>query len=76
MTTLKQWTGKANTNIINDSTVDEFIDQGLLDKVKGKQKIAQVCFTVDGDVFGGFFSVVVMKSWERFHDPNVFIFSF
>ena len=73
---LKEWTGKANATILYDSTVDEFTDNGLFNKVKGKLNIAIVVFTSDGDVFGGFFSVAVTAQNTKFHDPNMFIFSF
>ena len=35
-----------------------------------------MCFTTNGDVFGGFFSVAVTEQDETFFDPNVFIFLF
>ena len=75
---LKEWTGKASATIIYDSTVDEFTDQGLFDKVQGKENIALVAFTADGDVFGGFYTVAVTQQceWQAFYDPNMFIFSF
>ena len=73
---LKEWAGKANATIIYDSTVDEFTDNGLFNKVKGKPNIAVIGFTTDGDVFGGFFRFVVWNQHERFYDPNMFIFSF
>ena len=73
---LKEWTGKASTTIVYDSTVDEFTDQGLFDKVKGKANIALVGFTADGDVFGGFYTVAVTEQGERFDDPDMFVFSF
>ena len=73
---LKEWTGKTTATIIFDSTVDEFTDDGLFDKVKGKQNIALVVLTTDGDVFGGFYSVAVTEQDERFYDPNMFAFSF
>lgn len=58
--TLKQWTGKANANIIFDSTVDEVTGDGLFNKTKGRQNIALVGSTTDWDVFGGFNSIVVI----------------
>ena len=73
---LKEWTGKGSATIIFDSTVDEFTDQGLFDKVKGKANIALVGFTTDGDVFGGFYNVAVTEQNRYFFDPNMFIFSF
>ena len=73
---LKEWTGKASATIIYDSTVDEFTDQGLFDKVKGKANIALVAFTADGDVFGGFYSVAVTKQEKFFYDRDMFVFSF
>ena len=73
---LKGWTGKSRAIIIYDSTVDEFTDQGLFDKVKGKANIALVGFTADGDVFGGFYNIAVTKQDDRFRDPNMFVFSF
>ena len=73
---LKGWTGKASATIIFDSTVDEFTDECLFNKVKGKESIAVVGFTTDGDVFGGFYGVAVTEQWRWFNDPNMFIFSF
>ena len=73
---LKEWTGKTSATIVFDSTVDEFTDNGLFTKVKGKPNIALVATTTDGDVFGGFYSVAVTKQGGYFHDPNMFAFSF
>ena len=73
---LKGWTGKASATVIYDSTVDEFTDQGLYNKVEGKANIALVGFTADGDVFGGFHNVAVTKQEEPVYDPDMFIFSF
>ena len=73
---LKLWTGKASAKIIYDSIVDEFTDQGLFDKVRGKPNIANIGFTNDGDVFGGFFGVAVMEQKKHFYDPNTCVFSF
>ena len=73
---LKQWTVKSSATIIYDSTVDEFTDDGLFEKVKGKENIAIIGFTTDGDVFGGFYSVVVTRQEEWIYDPNIFAFSF
>ena len=73
---LKQWTGKARATIVYDSTVDEFTDDGLFNKAKGKRNIAIVGFTTDGDVFGGFYSVAGTGQDKFFHDPNMVIFSF
>ena len=73
---LKGWTGKASATIIYDSSVDEFTDRSLFDRVKGKQNIALVGFTADGDVFGGFYNVVVTELGKQFEDPDIFVFSF
>ena len=73
---LNEWTGKARATVIYDSTVDDFTDGGIFQAVKGKQNIAIVGFTTDGDVFGGFYSVAVTEQMKWFYDPNVFIFSF
>ena len=73
---LKQWTGKAKATIIFDSTVDEFTGEVLFDAIKGKQNIALISFTTDGDVFGGYHSVAVTKQSEEFYDPTIFAFSF
>ena len=73
---LKEWTGKASATKIYDSTVDEFTADGLFNMVKGKQNIALVGFTADGDVFGGFYSVAVTEQFKEFNDPNMFVFSF
>ena len=70
------WTGKVSATIIFDSTVDEFTDQGLFAKVKGKRNIAFIGFTTDGDVFGGFYSVAVTEQDKNFYDPDMFVFSF
>ena len=76
MASLKLWTGKAKATIIYDSTVDEFTDQGLFNRVKGKENIAIIGFTTDGDVFGGFYNVSVTQQNELFKDPDMFVFSF
>ena len=73
---LKAWTGKANATIVYDSAVDEFTDDGLFAKVKGKRNVAIVGFTTDGDVFGGFYSVSVTEQEKYFKDPDIFAFSF
>ena len=58
---LMEWTGKSKVTLVYDSLVDEFSGSGLFDKIKGKENIAVVAFTTDGDVFGGFYTVAVMK---------------
>ena len=73
---LKEWTGKARATIIYDSTVDEFTDDRLFDKIKGMPNVAIIGFTTDRDVFGGFYSVAVDKQDTNFFDPNIFAFSF
>ena len=73
---LKEWTGKTSATIVYDSDVDEFTDDTLFEKVKGKPNIAVVGFTTDGDVFGGFFRFAVDRQGQYFHDPTMFVFSF
>ena len=74
---LKRWTGKARATIVFDTTVDLFTHDGLFNKVKGKQDVAVIGFTTDGDVFGGFYSVAATKQCQWFFwDPNIFVFSF
>ena len=73
---LKEWTGKESAAIVFDSTVDEFTNHGLFNKVKKKRNVALVATTTDGDVFGAFYSVAVAKLKEDFDDPNIFAFSF
>ena len=73
---LKQWTGKQNIKILFDSTVDEFTHDGLFNKTRGKQDIALIAFTTDGDIFGVFHSVAATGQNQSFPDPNVFVFSF
>ena len=73
---LKQWTGKSTATTIFDSTVDEFTDDGLFNKVQGQPNIALIGFTTDGDVFGGFYSVAVTQRDECIYDSNIFVFSF
>ena len=73
---LKEWTDKAIATIIYDSTVDEFTADGIFDKVKGKENVAIVGFTTDGDVFGVFYSVAVTEQGKDFDDRNIFAFSF
>ena len=73
---LKEWTDKTRATIIYDSTVDEFTDAGLFNKVKGRENIAVVGFTTEGDVFGGFYSCAVTKQNKDFYDQNIFAFSF
>ena len=76
VTALKKWTGKARATVVYDSKVDPFTHNGIFNKVKGKENIAVVGFTTDGDVFGGFYSVAVTEQDETFYDPNIFAFSF
>ena len=73
---LKEWTGKAKATVVFDSTVDEFTEDGLFDKVQGKRDIAFVGFTTDGDVFGGFYSRAVTKKGIGLCDAGIFVFSF
>ena len=54
---LKHWTRLSEATLVYDSKADEFTDDGLFDKVKGKPNIALIGFTTDGDVFGGFYSL-------------------
>ena len=63
---LKEWTGKSSATIIFDSTVDEFTDDGLFNKIKGRPNIALVGFTTEGDVFGGFYSVAMTEQDKEF----------
>ena len=73
---LKEWTGRASATIVFDSAVDEFTHAGLFSKVRGKPNIAIVGFTIQGDVFGAFYSVAVTEQEVDFLDPNIFAFSF
>ena len=73
---LKQWTDTQNARVIYDSAVDEFTEDGLFEKVKGKENIALVGLTTEGDVFGGFYSVAVDSQDGEFNDPSIFAFSF
>ena len=73
---LKQWTGKATVSLVYDSKVDPFTGAGLFNKVKGKGNIAIIATTTDGDVFGGFYNVVVTEQDKFIDDPNLFIFSY
>ena len=73
---LKDWSRKSMATIVYDSTVDEFTNGCLFQTVRGKENIAIVATTTDGDVFGGFYSVTVTEQWEDYFDPNIFAFSF
>ena len=73
---LTEWAGKASATVVFDSTVDEFTRGGLFQMVKGKENIALVGFTTDGDVFGGFYSIAVTEQDKFFYDPTIFAFSF
>ena len=73
---LKRWTDKASAVVIYDSAVDPFTQDGLFDKVKGKENVAVVASTTDGDVFGGFYSQPVTEQDKECDDPDMFIFSF
>ena len=72
---LKEWTSKTTARAVYDSMVDEFTNECLFQKVRGKPNIAIVATTKDGDVFGGFYSVAVTGP-EGSKDPNMFAFSF
>ena len=73
---LVAWTGKTHGAVVYDSKVDPFTEGGLFEKVRGKENIALVATTTEGDVFGGFYSVAVTEQGRDFYDPNVFAFSF
>ena len=73
---LKEWTGKAGVTIVYDSKIDPFTHDGLFSNLRGKENIAIIGFTTDGDVFGGFYSVAVTKQDKKYNDPDMFIFSF
>ena len=73
---LKEWAGKSRATIVFDSTVDEFTDGGLFNKVMGKPNVALVGFTTDGDVFGAFYSVAVTEKEKDHYDSTIFAFSF
>ena len=73
---LKGWTGKTHAQVVYDSDVDGFTHDGLFEKAQGKEDIAVIGFTTDGDVFGGFYSVAVQEQGFFFDDPNIFAFSF
>ena len=73
---LKEWTGKAHGDVIYDSKADPFTADGLFEKVKGKENIALIATTSDGDVFGGFYRHDVTEQNRLFSNPTIFIFSF
>ena len=73
---LKEWTGKTRATLVYDSKVDPFTAGELFVKVKNKPNIAIVGVTMEGDVFGMFHAVAVMKQDIGFIDPDVFAFSF
>ena len=76
LNSLKQWTGRSVVTPVYDSTRDPFTDDGLFDRIRGKNDVAVVGFTTDGDVFGGFYSVAVTKQGQDVYDPTIFAFSF
>ena len=43
---LKQWKGKTTASVIFDSNVDEFTDDRLFHKFKGKRNVAVIGFSV------------------------------
>ena len=73
---LKEWTGKTRTCVLYDSTVDEFTDDGLFNKVKRLRNIALIGFTTDGDVFGAFYSNGEWEQNKKCWSRNIFVFSF
>ena len=73
---LKAWTGKTSAAIVYDSKRDPFTADGLFAAIQGRANVAVVGFTTDGDVFGGFHSVAVVKQNQQFIDPSIFAFSF
>ena len=73
---LKAWTNLDRFTIIYDSNIDEYTDDGLFNKVEGVRNIAVIGFSIDGDVFGGFFSVAARERNKKFFDRNMFIYSF
>ena len=68
--------GKATATIVFDSTFDKFTDDRQFDNVVGREDIAFVGFTTDGDVFGAFFIFAVTKQNIPFFDPTMFGVSF
>ena len=74
--TMKQWIGKPHATIIYDSDVHPYTASTLFAHVRGRENIALVTTTADGDVFGAFFSCAVKFREEHFQDPNIFAFSF
>lgn len=72
---LKQWSGKAKATLVYDSKTEPITADELFNRVKGRKNVTIVCFTTDGDVFGGFYSVAVNKQ-DVTHDPTIFVFSF
>ena len=68
--------GEAHGAVVYDSKADPFTNDGLFSKVRGKENIALIATTSDGDVFGGFYSTQVTNQSQSFIDPNIFAFSF
>ena len=62
--------------IVYDSAVDEFTEDCLFQKVRGKPNVAIVATTTDGDVFGGFYSVAAMEQNYSYFDRTIFVFLF
>ena len=64
-----------DVSLLYDSTVDPFTADGLFTKIRGKQNVAVIATTSEGDVFGGFYSVAVTEQDTNVNDPTVFAFS-
>ena len=56
--------------------LDEFKAVEVFEKVKGKQNVAIIATTTDGNTFGEFYSVAVTDQDKTSKDLNMFIFSF
>ena len=69
----KEWTGKAIATTVFDSTVETFTHDGLCTKVMWKPNNAIIRFTMDRDVFGGFYSVAATQQDTDFHGLDIFI---
>ena len=72
---LVQWTRTKSATIVFDSSVDAFTGEAFFAKVGQKKNVAAICFTTEGDVFGGCWSAPVRALDTQTPDPTIFLFS-
>ena len=73
---LRKWTGKKNVLVLYDSMADECSTYTFFDSIKGKEQIAVIGFTPEGDVLGYYCKACLLRQDTTIFDPDLFLFSF